>query len=212
MNAENRCFAELAPLYVLDALDEIDRRWVEDQIAANPELAAELAEHETTVAALSYSAPPLPIADSLKDRLFDRLGFDRSSFELSNSTPSPSSLPNSLSAETGSAVETDSAVETELNWQPHSIPGVSIAVLHIDEEKREISCLLKTEPGARYPLHRHAGIEEVLVLEGSLEIDGQHYGKYSYIRSEQHSTHALTSPQGCICFVRTSLDNEGLED
>ncbi|NJL23219.1 MAG: anti-sigma factor [Leptolyngbyaceae cyanobacterium SM1_3_5] len=209
MNAENRCFAELAPLYVLDALDEIDRRWVEMQVAANPELAAELAEYETTVAALSYSAPLLPIADSLKDRLFDRLGFDRSNNETSQPNTLSYHFPDSLLGD----LSNNLTAETELEWQPFSLPGVSMAVLHIDEEKREISCLLRAEPGAKHPLHRHAGIEEILVLEGSLEMDDKRYGKYGYIRSEPHSTHTLLSPQGCVCFLRTSLDNEeGLEE
>ncbi|NEQ24333.1 MAG: anti-sigma factor, partial [Microcoleus sp. SIO2G3] len=93
---------------------------------------------------------------------------------------------------------------------PYSIPGVAIAVLSIDDERREISALLRAEPGARHPLHRHADVGEILILEGGLEIDGRYYGKYAYIRSEPNSTHALAAPQGCLCFIRTSLDNEDL--
>ncbi|PSB28016.1 anti-sigma factor domain-containing protein [Stenomitos frigidus] len=73
MNAEDRCFCELAPLYALNLLDDDERRWVEAQAIENPELAAELAEHQITVNTLPYSAPMVPMAVDLKDRLFQRL-------------------------------------------------------------------------------------------------------------------------------------------
>lgn len=92
-----------------------------------------------------------------------------------------------------------------LDWQPCLFPGASIAALNIDEKKCEIPCLLRAEPGARHPLHCHRGIEEIFVVEGSLEIDGQYYGKYT--------TFALSALQGCLCFLKTSSDNEeGVEE
>ncbi|MBC7972223.1 MAG: anti-sigma factor [Verrucomicrobia bacterium] len=73
MNAEDRCFCELAPLYALNLLDDDERHWVEAQALENPELAAELAEHQLTVDALPYGTPTVPMAADLKERLFQRL-------------------------------------------------------------------------------------------------------------------------------------------
>ncbi|NJR48725.1 MAG: anti-sigma factor [Leptolyngbyaceae cyanobacterium CSU_1_3] len=73
MNAEDRCFCELAPLYALGLLDESQRRWVEEQVAASPDLAVELAELEASVAALSYGVDEISIAPDLKHRLFEQL-------------------------------------------------------------------------------------------------------------------------------------------
>jgi anti-sigma-K factor RskA len=73
MNAEDRCFCELAPLYALNLLGDDERRWVEAQAIEHPELAAELAEHQITVNALPYGAPVAAMAADLKDRLFQRL-------------------------------------------------------------------------------------------------------------------------------------------
>ena len=73
MNAEDRCFCELAPLYALNLLDDDERRWVEEQAIDNPELAAELAEHQITVNVLPYGAPAVTLPAELKDRLFQRL-------------------------------------------------------------------------------------------------------------------------------------------
>lgn len=78
MNAEDRCFCELAPLYALGLLDEQQSRWVEDQIAESPELASELADLQEAVAAISYEASSAPIAPDLKDRLFQQLDRDAS--------------------------------------------------------------------------------------------------------------------------------------
>jgi anti-sigma-K factor RskA len=73
MNDEERCFCELAPLYVLDLLDESDRRWVEQQAALSPDLAAELAELQETVGVIAYSASAPPLSPDLKGRLFQCL-------------------------------------------------------------------------------------------------------------------------------------------
>jgi len=89
MNAEDRCFCELAPLYALDMLNDDDRRWVEAQAIKYPELAAELAEHQLTVNALPYALPSAPIAADLKERLFQRLAQEP---PAAVETPSPSSL------------------------------------------------------------------------------------------------------------------------
>lgn len=73
MNTEPRCFCELAPLYVLDLLTEEDRVWVEQQAAASPELMSELTELQSTVGAISYSAPIVSVPPSLKDRMFEQI-------------------------------------------------------------------------------------------------------------------------------------------
>jgi hypothetical protein len=73
MNNEDRCFCELAPLYVLGLLSEADRAWVEQQASVSSDLAAELAELEMTVGAIPYGAPLVPVPPDLKERLFQRL-------------------------------------------------------------------------------------------------------------------------------------------
>ena len=88
MNAEDRCFCELAPLYALNLLDDEDRQWVEAQAIEYPELAVELAEHQLTVNALPYAMPAAPMAVDLKERLFQRLT------EEPAEVPAPLSLPS----------------------------------------------------------------------------------------------------------------------
>ena len=91
MNAEDRCFCELAPLYALDLLNDDDRRWVEAQAIEYPELAAELAEHQLTVNALPYALPAAPVAADLKERLFQRLAQEPPA-AVETSSPLPQSV------------------------------------------------------------------------------------------------------------------------
>lgn len=194
MGIENYCFCELAPFYALGLLNEAERDWVEQQVKACPDLAEELAMYESAVTALPYSVPTPPMSANLKDRLFDQLGLD---------APSPVPAPLPLAHRVVRA--------QDLPWQPHPVPGVSIAIVHRDEVRRELVGFLRAEPGGRYPLHRHAGIEEIFMVEGDLVIGNEVYGPGDYIRSAPGSCHAPYSNGGCCFFFHTSMDDEFLE-
>jgi anti-sigma factor ChrR (cupin superfamily) len=197
MELNDACFCELAPLYALDLLDEQERRVVEEQIAECPDLANELAEFQAAVAAIPYSTPSVPMAADLQDRLFQRIGQEMPSDEPVTQVASPPVVPPKLVMRSQNII-----------WQPHPVPGVTIATLHVDPVKREITGLLRAEPGVRYPLHRHAAIEEMFMLEGDLAIAGEVYGAGDYIRSDPGSSHAPETRSGCMFFFRTSLDDE----
>jgi hypothetical protein len=197
MTPENYCFCELAPLYALELLSLEERDWVEQQIIESPELIEELAVYQAAVAAIPYGAPALPMATGLKERLFIQLGREAPLSEpLSEPTPEP--LPKPYLA----------IRSQELGWQPHPTPGVMVAIVHRDEIKRELVGFLRAEPGVRYPLHRHAEIEEIFMLEGDLVIGDQVYGAGDYIRSHPGSSHAPHTNGGCRFFFHTSIDDE----
>ncbi|AFY36255.1 cupin domain-containing protein [Calothrix sp. PCC 7507] len=191
MNFENNCFSELAPLYALDLLDEPEQYWVEQQLAEFPELTEELAEYETAVTAIPYSTPVTPMAGDLKARLFNRLELD---------LPEPQPTPHLISYQ---AVRSQ-----ELKWQPHTVPGVEIAMLHTDLVKREIVGVFRAEPGMQYPMHRHAAFEEIYMLQGDLVVDDAVYHAGDYIRSQPGSVHGPHTVGGCMFFFRTSMDDE----
>ncbi|MBW4551980.1 MAG: cupin domain-containing protein [Aphanocapsa sp. GSE-SYN-MK-11-07L] len=194
MTAENNCFCELAPLYALDLLDETERTWVEQQIADCPELAGELAGYEAGSTAMPYSLPVLPLAANVKERLFDRLQLPTP--ELATEAPPLASAFRVLRSQ-------------NLKWHPHPTPGVQIAIVHRDLSRREISGLLKAEPGVNYPIHRHAATEEILMLEGDLRLNGEVYGALDYIRSLPDSVHEPShTTNGCMFFFRTSMDDD----
>src|ERR1700704_4928190 len=55
----------------------------------------------------------------------------------------------------------------EIAWEPTQFAGISIKVLYEDKSKGEMTCLLKWEPGAALPMHKHPEIEQTYVIEGS---------------------------------------------
>ncbi|MBO3460231.1 cupin domain-containing protein [Aetokthonos hydrillicola Thurmond2011] len=200
MNTENYCFCELAPLYVLDLLSEAEKSWVEQQLAESPELAEELAEYEIAATAIPYSAPIVPMATNLKAQLFANLELEELKSPIKQNV-----LPESI-------VEPKIAVRyQDIQWQPHTVSGVEISIFHTDLIKREIVGVLRAEPGAHYPLHRHAASEEIYMLEGDLVVGDEVYGAFDYIRSEPGSSHAPYTTGGCMFFFRTSMDDEYLE-
>ena len=56
---------------------------------------------------------------------------------------------------------------SQIEWQPSQFEGIQIKVLYVDKAKGEMTCLLKWEPGATLPMHKHPEIEQSFVLEGS---------------------------------------------
>jgi ChrR Cupin-like domain len=195
MTNNHRCFCELAPLYALDLLELEERLWVEAQVVECPDLAEELASYQTAVGVIPYSAPVVPMAADLKDRLFDRLGLDPvgASIEMLPEVPP---APNMF------AIRSE-----ELQWKPHRMEGVEVAVLFLDEVNRMRSLIVKAAAGVTYPLHQHEGIEEIYMLEGELVINEEVYLAGDYIRSYPNSIHAPATSTGCMFLIRACIDD-----
>jgi ChrR Cupin-like domain len=196
------CFCELAPLYALDMLTEAERQWVEQQVAECPELAMELAEYQEAVTAIPYGVEALPpVSIDLKNRLFDQL-----SLAPVEATPVPTPAAKIPLA---SFAPFFTVRSKDLEWVPHLVPNVQVAILHSDEERRELVGLLEAKPGMVYPSHRHGGVEEIYMLSGDLELEGTTYYSGDYIRSAAGSSHGLArSVTGCTFFFRSSMDDE----
>ncbi len=85
-------------------------------------------------------------------------------------------------------------------WEPFR-PGVDIYHLYRDSTSGCAAALLRYQPGANVPLHRHDGFEHIVVLSGS-QID--HHGEHaagSVVINPPGTTHSVTSPAGCVVLV-----------
>lgn len=196
MNSDRRCFCELAPLYALDLLDLEERLWVEAQILACPDLAEELASYQAAVGLLPYTAPLMPMAADLKDRLFDRLELDPVNAIADIPPATFTAEPEMFAIRSG-----------DFQWQPHRMPGVEIVVLFNDTVNRMRSLVVKVAAGVTYPLHQHQGIEEIYMLEGELDLSGEIYLAGDYIRSSPNSIHAPSTNTGCMFLIRACMDD-----
>jgi ChrR Cupin-like domain len=89
-------------------------------------------------------------------------------------------------------------------WQPF-LPGVAIKPLL--ESGGILSYLLRLDPGASLPAHRHPEDEECLVLEGRLRVGSRvEIGAGGYHLARQGSLHArLHTDTGATIFLRGAV-------
>ncbi len=93
---------------------------------------------------------------------------------------------------------------SEPDWEPVA-PGIECKLLATDAERHRISMLVRLAPGASYPAHTHAGVEELHLLHGELWIDGRKLfpGDYNY-GPPGAIDHRVWSETGCTCVLVTS--------
>ncbi len=88
----------------------------------------------------------------------------------------------------------------ESSWSPF-IPGVEIRVLH--ERAGAMSYLLRLQPGAKLPPHRHRHDETCVVLEGRVRIGRDlEIGPGGYHLAAEGTLHAtVQSDSGALLFL-----------
>ena len=100
----------------------------------------------------------------------------------------------------------ESVTLAQLPWQPFR-DGVEICPLYRGAQGMS-SALLKYAPGAQVPTHRHAGYEQIFVLQGSQRDERGDYAAGSVVINAPDSMHSVTSPEGCIVLVVWELPVE----
>ncbi len=96
---------------------------------------------------------------------------------------------------------------SEPEWE-HVAPGIECKLLAADTERHRISMLVRLAPGASYPPHTHAGVEELHLLDGELWIDERKLfpGDYNY-GPPGASDERVWSETGCTCVLVTSTED-----
>ncbi len=89
-----------------------------------------------------------------------------------------------------------------LEWKEIA-PGVRLHVFRDDFPRGVRSELIWTQAGAARPSHRHVGDEDILVLEGRLDVSGDPYDSGEICRVRAGLTHAEQAVDGraCISYV-----------
>lgn len=113
-------------------------------------------------------------------------------------------LTRRIAVETGQAVLPEPARPAEPEWE-EAAPGITCKLLATDMEKGRVSMLVRLAPGAEYPPHTHAGVEELYMLQGELMVDDKKLCAGDYLRSEPGTTdHRVWSETGCTGVLLTS--------
>jgi anti-sigma factor ChrR (cupin superfamily) len=93
---------------------------------------------------------------------------------------------------------------SEPEWEQVA-PGIECKLLATDAERHRVSMLVRLAPGASYPPHKHAGVEELHLLDGELMIDERKLfpGDYNY-GAPGAGDDRVWSETGCTCVLVTS--------
>jgi anti-sigma factor ChrR (cupin superfamily) len=81
-------------------------------------------------------------------------------------------------------------------------PGLDVHWLARGEGEEPSVAILRYEPGARVPLHRHVGLETIVVLEGTQTDEDGDYGAGSVILNASGTQHSVWSTTGCVVLIQ----------
>jgi anti-sigma factor ChrR (cupin superfamily) len=117
-------------------------------------------------------------------------------------------LAQRIAADTGgAAVPPPKGQWREPHWEQVA-PGIECKLLATDAQRHRVSMLVRLAPGAKYPAHTHAGIEELHLLDGELWIEDRKLRPGDYNRGEPGTADTLVwSETGCTCVLITSTQD-----
>ncbi len=142
----NRCEqSEATCAYAAQALEARELAAAEAHIASCPECQRELASLRPVIDSfVAWPTDVLRPTTSLQERLARRIA------EETGKTPVPPPARG----------------WSEPEWEQVA-PGIECKLLATDTEGHWVSMLVRLAPGASYPAHTHAGVEELHLLDGS---------------------------------------------
>ena len=113
-------------------------------------------------------------------------------------------LARRIAKDTGKALVPQQQQWSEPEWEQVA-PGIECKLLADDAERSRVSMLVRLAPGASYPAHTHAGVEELHLLDGELWINGRKLvpGDYNY-GAPGELDESVWSETGCTCLLVTS--------
>lgn len=195
-----------AALFALGSLRGPEKSTFEEHVQQGCAVCEEdLHELANVVESLSLTAPATEPSIRVRQRLLDSLHDDSAkparreeSFEVHEMQAQHAN--GILLQQRGLLISRSS----EMPWEEIA-PGFSRKTLFVDPVRKYMTCLLRVEAGGRYPSHRHADVEEILVLEGELTIHGVSMRSGDYCRAEPDSIHEETfTKSGCLLLQMTS--------
>jgi putative transcriptional regulator len=191
--------------YVLGTLSSVDRARVDEALRQSPALVESLRalEDAMRLVGVGLEAPKSPwakVEQSLSGgRRFEHL-VPRLAELFDVDLPAARALADAIDGGDG--------------WGDGPAPGISLLpVAGGPRCEGFMTVLVRLEPGAQLPFHRHADREHVLVLEGGYRDDqsGAEFWRGELDVREDGSAHSFTALEGvpCICASVAKLGEDG---
>ena len=161
------------------------------------------------LAGLDALAPSMPAPPAVRARLMDRIRSESRTREVS--APFESVQIWKRWTDRGGPSEDGFFLRRsdEGEWASAGVAGVAVRELFVDTANDRVTMLVRMAPGSSYPSHRHANVEECLVLEGVLNVGDLRLRAGDYQRAASGSAHVVQSTDsGCLLFIVSSLHDE----
>ena len=98
-------------------------------------------------------------------------------------------------------------------WEAAGLEGLRIKRLFVDPVEQRQTILGRMAAGVHYPSHRHAGTEELYVLDGDLTMGGEALHAGDYCAATAGSIHSEVSTiGGCVFLLSASERDEVVEE
>ena len=87
-------------------------------------------------------------------------------------------------------------------WQATPFSGIEVRQLFVDPATGNVTSMVRMQPGAKYPPHRHASHEHCYVLEGDLVFSDHtlHAGDYE-VNAPETDHSFVTTHAGCLLLI-----------
>ncbi len=93
-------------------------------------------------------------------------------------------------------------------WIETGLPGIRAKVLAVDKPRSLVTLLIRAEPGAVYPSHKHHGPEECYVISGSVVIDGLVLRAGDFHHADEDSDHGeITTTEGAEVIIIGAVED-----
>jgi putative transcriptional regulator len=171
--AVRAAIVEVLPEYALGMLEGAEARAVEEAVASDPALAAELRAWQETAAQLALALPPSPVAQRVWAGIADSLERPRPFAAFAGRVARAAEVAESVARAWLDRLDAASS------WVAGPSPGSRL--FHIEPGPGilavgGIAGFVRVEAGATFPRHKHLGAEHVLVLQGGFrDEDGKEY-------------------------------------
>jgi anti-sigma factor ChrR (cupin superfamily) len=92
----------------------------------------------------------------------------------------------------------------ELAYEPFR-PGVRVHWLTKGSAGEPSAAILAYEAGASVPRHRHAGLETILVLDGTQSDENGDYRAGTLVLNQIGTEHSVRTETGCVVLIQWDL-------